>query len=432
MPLSRPRRTARPTLLAHVPPHAVPAGLCALALTVCSAPVAWADEVSPAPSASAATVRLPVVPGSLGSGAACTGPSPTTMSVVPWTHAVLGLSGVRAYSRGAGVTVAVVDSGVEPGAHGLGGRVEAVGDADEDCVGHGSFVAGLVAADDDGTGADLGGMAPDARVLAVRGTDARGRTDAGLVAAGIRAAADARAGVIAVPLALSRGSEELTAAVRYATGRDCLVVAAAVPDTASDATAAASASGASDASGGTGDAARSARFWPASDEGVLSVLDFGPDGTRPDGAPEPVGADLAAPGDKVVGTGPRGAGSFTGTGASFATAYVAGAAALVRSRYPDLSAEETARRLTGTAYPADVPRLDTYAALTVVPDGDRATAPRKAAAGRVVLSLPREDPGPRRVALLVGAAGLLAVLAAAAVRGAVRARRGRRDSAAQG
>ncbi|MFE7927699.1 S8 family serine peptidase [Streptomyces sp. NPDC057456] len=423
MPLSRSsRRTARPAPSPDRIRYAVPAGLCALALTVCPAPVALADDASPAPAATGSTVRLPVIPGSLGVGADCTRPSPTTMTVVPWTHAVLGLSGARAYSRGAGVTVAVVDTGVATGTHGLKGRVEAVGDAAEDCVGHGSFVAGLIAAEYDGTGADFGGMAPDARVLAVRGTDARGLADAASVAVGIRAAADARARVVAVPLALSRGSKALSAAVRYAVARDCLVVAAAVPDAAGDT---------AGASGATTQAAPAARYWPASDEGVLSVLDFGPDGSRPDGAPEPVRADLAAPGDKVVGTGPRGTGDFTGTGASFATAHVAGAAVLVRSRYPDLSAEETARRLTGTAYPADVPRLDTYASLTVVPHDAGTAAPRRAPTERVVLSLPAGDPGPRRIAVAVGSVCLLTLLTAAAVRGVIRARRGRRDGAAQ-
>ncbi|MER5201155.1 S8 family serine peptidase [Streptomyces sp. NPDC002755] len=423
MPLSRPsRRAARPAPSPHRTRYAVPAGLCALALTVCPAPVALADDASPAPAATGSTVRLPVIPGSLGTGADCTRPSPTTMTVVPWTHAVLGLSGARAYSRGAGVTVAVVDTGVATGTHGLKGRVEAVGEAAEDCVGHGSFVAGLIAAEYDGTGADFGGMAPDARVLAVRGTDARGLADAASVAVGIRAAADARAGVVAVPLALSRGSKALRAAVRYAVARDCLVVAAAVPDAAGDTTG---------VSGATTQAAPAARYWPASDEGVLSVLDFGPDGSRPDGAPEPVRADLAAPGDKVVGTGPRGTGNFTGTGASFATAHVAGAAALVRSRYPDLSAEETARRLTGTAYPADVPRLDTYASLTVVPHDAGTAGPRRAPTERVVLSLPADDPGPRRIAVAVGSVCLLMLLAAAAARGVIRARRGRPDGAAE-
>ncbi|MFJ3671516.1 S8 family serine peptidase [Streptomyces sp. NPDC090106] len=420
MPLSRPSpATARPAASPRRTRYVVPAGLCALALSVCPVPVALADDASPAPAASGSTVKLPVIPGSLGTGAACTRSSPTTMTVVPWTHAVLGLSGARAYSRGAGVTVAVVDTGVATGTHGLKGRVEAVGDAAEDCVGHGSFVAGLIAAAYDGTGTDFGGLAPDAGILAVRGTDARGVADAASVAAGIRAAADARAGVVAVPLALSRGSEELTAAVRYAVSRDCLVVAAAVPDSTGDVTG---------TSGATAQAAPAARYWPASDEGVLSVLDFGPDGARPDGALRPLRADLAAPGDKVVGTGPRGTGNFTGTGASFATAHVAGAAALVRSRYPDLSAEEAARRLTGTAYPADVPRLDTYAALTVVPHDAGTAASRPGPAGRVVLSLPDDDPGPRRIAVAVGSVGLLALLAAASARGVIRARRGRRGA----
>ncbi|MEU1518972.1 S8 family serine peptidase [Streptomyces sp. NPDC005811] len=391
----------------------------ALALALCPTPAPGAplSDATPAASASAGgSVRLPVIPGSLEPGAPCTRTSPTTMNVTPWTHDVLDLSGAWTFSRGDGVTVAVVDTGVAPGTRSLSGRVTADGTAADDCVGHGSFVAGLIAgASGTGTGADFGGVAPQARVLALRGTDRSGRPSAALTVAAIRAAADARAQVIAVPLALPSGSAELTSAVRYANAHGCLVVAAAVPDTvAAPGGVTASASAA---------AARPRTYWPAADTDVLAVSDFGPDGSRPDGAPEPERADLAAPGDKVVGTGPRGSGHFTGSGASFATAYVAGAAALVRSREPGLSAEQTKRRLISTAYPADVPRLDVYAALTSVPHGGGG-GPLAAAPPPVVLPVDNGR-GARRIAGLVAIAGVLSVVAAAATRGAVRGRRRR-------
>ncbi|MFH8467178.1 S8 family serine peptidase [Streptomyces sp. NPDC017991] len=413
--------TCRLATLPHVP-RSLPIALCAALLTICPVPVAKAITPSPrAPTGalgSGETVRLPVIPGTLDPGASCTKESPTVMKVTPWTHDVLELSEARKYGQGDGVTVAVVDTGVVPEARALKGRVTVVGDAGEDCVGHGSFVAGLIAASaGDSTGADLGGMAPHARVLAVRGTDAYGRTDADRVAAGIREAAQARAQVIAVPLALSKKSRALTSAVRYATTRDCLVVAAAAPDT------------------GPGDgtatpAAGPGTYWPAAAEDVLSVLDFGPDGTRPEGAAEPAGADLAAPGDKVVGTGPRGRGTFTGSGPSFATAFVAGAAALVRSREPRLTAQEAARRLTLTAYPADAPRLDVYAALTSVPHGQSSAAPRPASPRPVVLSL-SDGTGAMRIAVSVVASSLVLLLAAVAVRGTVRGRRRRHEASTE-
>ncbi|MFI6340330.1 S8 family serine peptidase [Streptomyces sp. NPDC050535] len=410
--------TRRLATLSRVP-RPLPIALCAALLTVCPAPAAQATAPSPTATTGATgsgeTVRLPVIPGTLAPDASCTKESPTVMDATPWTHEVLGLSEAGKYAQGDGVTVAVVDTGVMPGARALKGRVTAAGDAGEDCVGHGSFVAGLIAGSAvDSTGADLGGMAPHARILAVRGTDAYGRTDADRVAAGIREAARAGAQVIAVPLALSEKSGALTSAVRYAATRDCLVVAAAAPDT------------------GSGDdtatpAAGPGTYWPAAAEDVLSVLDFGPDGTRPEGAAEPASADLAAPGDKVVGTGPRGRGAFTGSGPSFATAFVAGAAALVRSREPRLTAQQTARRLTSTAYPADAPRLDVYAALTSVPHGHTSAAPLPASPRPVVLSL-SDGTGAMRIAGSVVASSLVLLLAAVAVRGTVRGRR-RRDEA---
>ncbi|MFF2210620.1 S8 family serine peptidase [Streptomyces antibioticus] len=370
-------------------------------------------------------MRLPVMPGVLDAGAPCTKASPTVMRVTPWTHQVLNLGGAWTFSRGAGVTVAVVDTGVASDMPALDGRVTADGTAGEDCVGHGSFVAGLIAGAASAEGAspeaDFGGMAPQARILALRGTDRFGVPTAGRIAAGVRAGADAGAQVIAVPLALPSGSAELTAAVRHASAKGCLVVAAAVPDTGAKPSAAGVSASAA--------AVRPRKYWPASDEDVLAVLDFGPDGLRPEGAPQPEHADLAAPGDKVVGAGPRGKGHFTGSGASYATAYVAGAAALVRSRTPALTAGETALRLTSTAYPADVPRLDVYAALTAVPHPPVTSADTPPEPARpVVLSL-ADGRGARRIAALTVAAAIAAVAAAAAARGAIRGRRrGRRTA----
>jgi subtilisin family serine protease len=87
-------------------------------------------------------------------------------------------------------------------------------------------------------------------------------------------------------------------------------------------------------------------------------------------------ARIAAPGDQVVAAGPRGKGAYVGSGPSCAAAYVAGAAALVRSYRPELTQSQVAERLLGTAYPAATPRLDPYGALTgQVAAGAKAAAP---------------------------------------------------------
>ncbi|WP_406529924.1 S8 family serine peptidase [Streptomyces sp. I8-5] len=277
-------------------------------------------------------VRLPVMPARLDAGDPCTGGSKARATAVPWEQQNLQLARTWTFGRGAGVKVAVVDTGVSAQAPTLAGRVSAVGSAGADCVGHGTFVAGLIAAAP-AKNVRVAGVAQESRIIAVRGTDERGTATAASVAA---------------------DSAGLASAVKYAASHDALIVAAATPDPVRS------------SPGREPEPPRD--YWPASAPGVLSVIDMDARGTRPDGAPATRGADLAAPGDGVVGVGPRGTGHFIGSGASFAAAYAAGTAALVRSAHPELSAAQTAQRLTRTAYPADVPRLDPYAAVTSVPD----------------------------------------------------------------
>lgn len=346
------------------------------------------------------TVRLPVMAARLAQDATCTKQSTTTATTMPWEHQSLELPRAARISQGAGVKVGVVDTGVSTGAPTLAGRVKALGPAGDDCVGHGTFVAGLIAAAPV-KGVAFHGVAPRAGIVAVRGTDGRGVPSAAGVAAGIRGAVDAGARVVEVSAAFATRSPRLDDAVSYATRHDVLVVAAAVPDPPSG-TAAASATPAP------------RDYWPAAAPGVLSVLDVDVRGGRPQAAPLPVHADLAAPGDGVVGIGPRGSGHFVGSGASFAAAYTAGAAALVRSAFPDLSAAQVARRLTATAYPDVVPRLDAYAAVASVADGTGAGGTSGTAARAVPVRLPdrTREAGATRTALLVSACGAGVVLLA--------------------
>ncbi|MFE0422112.1 S8 family serine peptidase, partial [Streptomyces sp. NPDC058953] len=187
------------------------------------APPARADGGDP--------VSLPPLRLRMAAGDPCATASAKTATMSPWTHRALQLSRSWQLTRGAGVTVAVVDTGVGARVPALTGRVTAVDGAGEDCVGHGSFAAGLIAAAPTGKGT-VTGVAPAARILAVRGTDARGVPDGGLVADGIRTAVDEGAHVVYVGQVLDSGGPELAAAVAYAAGRDVLVVAPAVPDVA--------------------------------------------------------------------------------------------------------------------------------------------------------------------------------------------------------
>ncbi|MFF4172328.1 S8 family serine peptidase [Streptomyces sp. NPDC001744] len=353
---------------------------------------------APVPAVAADSVELPVVPAVLAPGEPCTGASEETAREAPWTRQALGLKRAWSLADGGGVTVGVVDTGVGTAVPALAGRVTAVGDAGKDCVGHGSFAAGLIAAAP-GDGVGVAGIAPAARVLAVRGTDERGAVTPDLLARGIRAAVDGGAKVVYVGRVVPDGKEVLTAAVTYARQHDVLVVAPFAPDALPR----------DRATGGTVPPAP--WYWPAAAPGVLTVMDYGPDGTRPKNAPRTAGADLAAPGDAVVSVGPGGAGHFIGSGSSFAAAHVAGAAALVRSRHPDMTAAQVSRQLVTAAYPALPPRLDTYAALTAVLTDGRGALP-----GAPPVRIPPRAPSqPRERALLVaGAGGALVLLVAGA------------------
>ncbi|GAA2339974.1 S8 family serine peptidase [Streptomyces kunmingensis] len=347
-------------------------------------PVAAAPMPSPSPSAS--KVQLPVVPARLGTASdQCTKASATVMKSVPWAQRWLGLSGISRFTDGAGTVVGVVDTGVSAKAPGLSGRV--AGPATDDCVGHGTFLAGTVAAAPQ-KGSGYTGVAPGARIRAVRGTDSTGVPSASSVAKGIREAVDGDAQVIVVAAALEKGSGALTAAVAYARKQDVVVIAPAVPDASATA---------SDSS-----ASPPTSFWPAADDGVVSVLDIDIDGQRPDGERVPDRADLAAPGQGVTGIGPVGKGHYLGNGPSVAAAIVAGAAALVRAYRPELSAEEVVQRLRSTSYPADVPEIDVYGALTGVASTDRPTSGTDTDHAFTPLAVVHEGPAMVRSLVLMG------------------------------
>ena len=119
------------------------------------------------------------------------------------------------------------------------------------------------------------------------------------------------------------------------------------------------------------------------------------------------------------------------SGTSFATAYTSGVAALVRAKYPQLSAHQIIRRITETAHnpPRGVDNkvgygvVDPVAALTFdVPPGDRLPPEHLTKLLQVPTPPPPPDLRPRHTALIGAAivAGLAAVVAAAA---AVRRRR---------
>lgn len=271
--------------------------------------------------------------------------SPPTANViadVPWPQVRYDLTAVGQVSQGEGVTVAVIDSGVDSVNPQLAGQVvgggdmlDGGGDGRTDCIGHGTAVASIIAARPmDGAG--LRGVAPAARILAVRaseridtGDGVTGAGDMRDLVAGIKEAVKRRPQVMNLSISTNVDDPGLRAAIQSALDADIVVVAAA----------------------GNYHAQGDPRPYPASYDGVVGVGAIGPDGQRV--AKSQVGSyvDIVAPGDAVIGAVP-GHGHQACQGTSFATPFVAGTVALIRARWPELDRTEVVRRLLATADPA--------------------------------------------------------------------------------
>ena len=321
-------------------------------------------------------------------------------------------------TRGGGLVVGVVDTGVSAKTPALAGAVLPGRDvttnkaANSDCRGHGTFLAGLLAARPNVAGSGLAGIAPGVRVLPIRVAADEQQVDAGRLAAGIRAAVDGGARVVAVGVATATAPPALRSAVRYAIGHDVLVVASTdAPGLAA---------------GSTG------QSYPAALTGVLAVASIQSDG-RPTSRGRATPA-LAAPGAGLVSVAPEGDGNVVASGSGVAVAFVAGAAALVRDYRPSLKAPDVARRLEATAdHPtARLPdptlgygMVDPVAAVTTAlpqESGQTASTPRPQP---ITIVLPKpENRRPTHIALI----GSAAVTGAAALGGLLVAtiRRGRR------
>lgn len=357
---------------------------------------------------------LPEMSQQLQSDQKCVHASTAVAEETPWPQSSLALGRIGQHGAGRRVTVAVLDTGVD--AHGspqLAGQVTLVkgASAGKDCVGHGTFVAGLIAAKPRSDTA-FSGIAPQARIDALKVTDDTGAATAASIAAGIDAAVAAHARIIEVSVGTPKPSPQLKTSVKAALVAGALVIASATLDGQQ----------------------QPARIYPAAYPQVLSVADAGPAGAVRDSAVVGAPPDLTAPGQNVVGIGPGGTGNFTGSGASYATAFAAGAAALVESYRGDLTPVQLAHRLETTAvHPGgDLPdpragygAVDPYAAMTVVLPEESGPVPRPAGEPRTALRVPPPPGQSARHAGLATALGasLLTVVVVLIAMTVVRGRR---------
>ncbi|MBT3164975.1 type VII secretion-associated serine protease mycosin [Streptomyces sp. Vc74B-19] len=251
-------------------------------------------------------------------------------------------------TRGAGVTVAVLDTGVEADHPDLDGNVLAGKDlvgfgareGDEAWARHGTAMAGIIAGHGHGPGNGDGvlGVAPEAKILPVRviledkdPARAKARSTRGnALAEGIRWAADHGADVIN----LSLGDDSASAhpepgedeAIQYALRKGVVVVASA----------------------GNGGEKGDRISYPAAYPGVIAATAVDRYGTRAPFSTRRWYATVSAPGVDVIIADPDHK-YYEGWGTSAAAAFVSGSVALVRSAHPDLTPAQIKRLLEDTA-----------------------------------------------------------------------------------
>jgi subtilisin family serine protease len=369
-----------------------------------------------------------------------------------WVLTMLGTPAAWMAGRGRGVTVAVLDSGVDPGVSDLAGSVTQGPDltgvstppSSPNWGQHGTWMASIIAGHGHGAAGQNGivGIAPDARILSVRVIPDKGdpgyaayereqesRVQSSL-ASGIRYAVDHGADIISMSIGYSVPSAAVRSALRYANGHGVVIVAS------------------SGNSGGTPFVQRhdfAPLSFPADYPGVIGVAAVGSSGSAAGFSSDNLSVQVAAPGVNVPAQGRDGQ-YWLVSGTSPACALVAGAAALIKSRYPGLAPNLVARALTSTTRYRPAAGYDqqvgfgTVDAAAALSAAAQLSAERDAGAGVTSAvnfgggpgAVPAEPVPPRGSGQLIGFAVLaltaLVLMAAAVSRLAVLNRIRRRDT----
>ncbi|MFC7813460.1 type VII secretion-associated serine protease mycosin [Streptomyces sp. NPDC057367] len=281
-------------------------------------------------------------------GGQCTFPS-KKYEGRPWALQRVNLDELWAQSKGEGVQVAVIDTGVDvkhpqlaeavdaskgknflPAKNDKGEEIER-GNAKgtTDTVGHGTRVAGIIAARP-ARGTGFVGLAPEATIIPIKQNDAEGNGTADTLADSIRYAVGAGADVINISQDTANAvkpDSSLKSAVDYALGKQVVVVASAGND-------------------GLGGADKTT--YPASYEGVLAVASSDRNNERASFSQAGEFVGVAAPGVDMISTVPGG-GHCSDNGTSFSAPYVAAVAALLKAEYPKWTAAQIVAQIEQTA-----------------------------------------------------------------------------------
>lgn len=302
-----------------------------------------------------------------------------------WALTALKAERAWIFSKGAGVTVAVIGTGVETTHPDLRGRIVAgkdfaggTGGADtrDDvrATEQSTHAAGIIV----GTGRNyrgdgVFGLAPEARVMPL-GVYRDGRPLADATAKAIRHAASHGAHIIDMAVSFKRPTPALRSAVKYAVGKDAVVVA------------------------GAGDNGKDGNrpTYPASLPGVVAVVATDKKGAVWTSSHHGGKTILAAPGVSILTTSGNNT-YWTGDGTGFAAPWVAAGAALLRSEHPRWNANQVIQKLIDTADRKGSAGHDPRYGYGVI-------APAKALADRAAPPASAEPSAPRRHAVAKPAA----------------------------
>ncbi|AYN39112.1 type VII secretion-associated serine protease mycosin [Streptomyces dangxiongensis] len=362
----------------------------------------------------------------------------------PWALQRVNLDELWSRSKGGNTRVAVIDTGVDTANPQLTHAVDASLGANflppkdkkgqpidrgnakgtTDTVGHGTRVAGIIAARPmKGTG--FVGLAPEATIIPVKQNDAEGHGTAGTLTSAIRHAIKEKADVINISQDTADAAvpdEDLHRAVNEALAARIVVVASA---------------------GNDGLGGNSKKTYPASYDGVLAVAASDRNNERAAFSQSGDFVGVAAPGVDMISTVPKG-GHCTDNGTSFSAPYVAGVAALIKAKHPKWTAREVVAQIEQTAErsisghdrlvgwgvvdPVRALTEDDHPIETPHPDPGLTHAEAPTPAGLTLGETPRERTARIATYVAVGVAVLVAALGggAVALRDARRRRRGLR------
>jgi hypothetical protein len=241
------------------------------------------------------------------------------------------------------VVIAVIDTGIAHNHPEFAGRIlpgrDLIHDNDnpEDDQGHGTHVAGIVAAAGN-NGQGVAGVCGFCKLLPIKVVNEAQDASAAGIAEGIRYAADHGADIALLSLSRQVGDLRIEDAVEYAQAQGVLIIAA------------------------VGNGNRDTPTYPAAYPGVLGVTatTMRDDRWRQSNYGDFV--DIAAPGDNILSTyydlDNEDGGYLAMSGTSMAAPFVAGLAGLLLAQNPDRSADDLARLITTTAIDLGAPGFD--------------------------------------------------------------------------